>query len=401
MKPFALKLSRSLLGGALLVGLSGAVCAQDTDAARKELDAAREELRLAAKKVADLSRSAGAEGNREVRRINLNRRPMLGVLLAPEDAGGVRISGVTPNGAAAKAGLKSGDRITHIDGVAISGADAASRVVETRRKLLALTADTPVRLDYLREGKAATASITPQAGNGRYAFFINRDGEVRDIDAARHGRPEEAKAMVVQRGAEGALIVNGARVEIPDIDIEDIDIPEVEIPDLSGLSEQIEMEIEHGLASAEIKQGGRRAFVFNTLSEAFRWNGLNLAAVDPKLGRYFGTDKGVLVLSAGEDLAALEAGDVILSIEGQEVNSPREAMATLRTQAAGSEVTVKYLREGKTGSVKMNVPQASAFRFPEPPAPPAPPAPPTAPTPAKAPIPPVPPAPPAPPLKPV
>ena len=44
------------------------------------------------------------------------------------------------------------------------------------------------------------------------------------------------------------------------------------------------------------------------LAEAFRWNGLNLASVDAKLGRYFGTDRGVLVLSSGPDLAGLQAG---------------------------------------------------------------------------------------------
>src|SRR3546814_7211570 len=46
------------------------------------------------------------------------------------------------------------------------------------------------------------------------------------------------------------------------------------------------------------------------LMSAFRWNGLNLATVDKQLGRYFGTDHGVLVLSNGE-LAGLHAGDVI------------------------------------------------------------------------------------------
>src|SRR3546814_9163372 len=43
------------------------------------------------------------------------------------------------------------------------------------------------------------------------------------------------------------------------------------------------------------------------LMSAFRWNGLNLATVDKQLGRYFGTDHGVLVLSNGE-LAGLQAG---------------------------------------------------------------------------------------------
>src|SRR3546814_949207 len=44
-----------------------------------------------------------------------------------------------------------------------------------------------------------------------------------------------------------------------------------------------------------------------TLMSAFRWNGLNLATVDKQLGRYFGTDHGVLVLSNGHR-AGLQAG---------------------------------------------------------------------------------------------
>src|SRR3546814_6262145 len=53
------------------------------------------------------------------------------------------------------------------------------------------------------------------------------------------------------------------------------------------------------------------------LMSAFRWNGLNLATVDKQLGRYFGTDHGVLVLSNGE-LAGLQAGDVIQRIDRSE-----------------------------------------------------------------------------------
>ena len=68
------------------------------------------------------------------------------------------------------------------------------------------------------------------------------------------------------------------------------------------------------------------------LAEAFRWNGLNLASVDAKLGRYFGTDRGVLVLSAGPDLAGLQPGDVIHKIDGSAVDSPREAMEALRAK---------------------------------------------------------------------
>src|SRR3546814_6502125 len=80
------------------------------------------------------------------------------------------------------------------------------------------------------------------------------------------------------------------------------------------------------------------------LMSAFRWNGLNLATVDKQLGRYFGTDHGVLVLSNGE-LAGLQAGDVIQRIDGKAVASPREAMAAMGAKPGGAKVTVDYLRD--------------------------------------------------------
>src|SRR3546814_5420055 len=41
-------------------------------------------------------------------------RPVIGVVLSPDEVAGVRISGMTPNGGGAKAGLQPGDRIVTI-----------------------------------------------------------------------------------------------------------------------------------------------------------------------------------------------------------------------------------------------------------------------------------------------
>lgn len=342
MKPTHSKWRRSLLGAALLAAAAPCAAAQDGGTTAKQ----------------DGPRTVIMERVRQ----SGEARPMLGVLLAPDEKGGVRISGVTPGGAAEKAGMKTGDRITHIDGVAIAGKDANQRVRDARSRLRDLSADVPVRLGYVRDGKPATIEITPQTGGRRFAFVFS--GEVGD-DLAKAVR-EAGAGIDIRSDADGVLVINGER----------IDIPKIEIPDLTGLSERISLEIERGLDDADAAGGA----VFASFSEAFRWHGLNLAAVEPKLGRYFGTDKGVLVLSAGETLAGLEAGDVILTIEGESMATPREVMAALRAKPSGSEVAIGYLRDRKTGTAKVQVPQAKAFRFPSPPpAPPASPAPPPAP----------------------
>ena len=122
---------------ALGLALAGTAIAQTapTPAQQKELDVARAELNKAAQRFAELQREYG--GTDATMRIEkrLQRKPVIGVLLAPDDAAGVRIAGVTPDSAAAAAGLKSGDRITSIDGKAINAASGSARVEQTRELL--------------------------------------------------------------------------------------------------------------------------------------------------------------------------------------------------------------------------------------------------------------------------
>ncbi|MGO4780175.1 PDZ domain-containing protein, partial [Lysobacter sp. 2RAB21] len=48
------------------------------------------------------------------------RGPQLGVILAPDDKSGVGIIAVTPGSAAAKVGLRSGDRLIAVNGAPVS-----------------------------------------------------------------------------------------------------------------------------------------------------------------------------------------------------------------------------------------------------------------------------------------
>lgn len=82
-----------------------------------------------------------------------------------------------------------------------------------------------------------------------------------------------------------------------------------------------------------------------------------LTAMHAGLEPYFGTDRGVLILrSDPEHGLDLEAGDVILSINGQAVNRPTDVMVQLVGQEAGQTITVELMRRGErmtlTGSVE-------------------------------------------------
>ena len=129
------------------------------------------------------------------------------------------------------------------------------------------------------------------------------------------------------------------------------------------------------------------------------WWGLNLATLNPDLGGYFGTDKGVLVIAADNDsLPGIKAGDVITNIAGETVNRPEDALRALRDQESGKDVAIKLLRDRKTLALNMKAPAFnSIFDMRMPPPPPAPPA---LPAPAAVPAPPAPAAPPTPPTPP-
>lgn len=346
---------------ALGLVLTGGAIAQDAPSPeqRKQLDAARADLDKAAQRFAELQRKyGGADAPFRIEK-HVLRKPVIGVLLAPDEAAGVRIAGVTPDSAAAAGGLKSGDRIVSIGGKPLKAADGAARIEEARELLGAVDAKTPVQLGYERDGKANTLSLTPKMADRVLilpddAMF---DGNVR-IFAGEDGGIE-VPSDHVRIGADRARrIAAGARRQA--------EWTAAIAPDLRRDIVRLRSECKGDDCKLP------------ALAEAFRWNGLNLASVDAGLGRYFGSDHGVLVLSTGKDLAGLEAGDVILKIAGKPVNSPREAMDALRAQPADSRVGVEYLRDRKPGNAQVSVPKALPFkiRMPMPPVPPVAPAPP-------------------------
>jgi S1-C subfamily serine protease len=112
---------------------------------------------------------------------------------------------------------------------------------------------------------------------------------------------------------------------------------------------------------------------------------LELVPLTPKLGQYFGTDKGLLVVKA--PLAAtgdrLEEGDVILTIGGRTPENPRHAFRILGSYEPKEKVRVEVLRQRKRLALDMEMPEAGPMSAP-PPAGVRPPAPPMPPPPAPA-----------------
>lgn len=83
-----------------------------------------------------------------------------------------------------------------------------------------------------------------------------------------------------------------------------------------------------------------------------------LVPLTPKLGQYFGTDKGLLVVRAPADARLkLEEGDVIVDIDGRVPASPTHALRILGSYQAGEQLKLNVLRMKKRLSFDITIPQ--------------------------------------------
>jgi PDZ domain len=341
--------------------------------AERELGAMRDQMRELSRKMADLSVKLGDVGPRSYayRYIGDPQRGMLGVVLAPAKQG-VRISGVTPGGPAEKAGVRNSDVLVAIDGKSVEHSEDAME------KLRDLKIEQSVRLTVLRDGR--NNDITVKAERREPYNFAYAFGNDLPDSAAEPG---------------------------------DMDFP---APALGhDFDKYIHEQVERAMRQAQTAELNAERIAERASSQAERalarlhistpWWGLNLASLNPDLGGYFGTDKGVLVLSADESLKELKPGDVLQQVAGERVERPEDALRLLRELPAGSEVKVQVLRQRKSLTLNMKAPEFHGIFVPRPPLPPPPPPPPpAAPVPpapvariAAPPAPPPPPAPPAPP----
>lgn len=89
-----------------------------------------------------------------------------------------------------------------------------------------------------------------------------------------------------------------------------------------------------------------------------------LVSLTAQLGRYFGTDKGLLVVRApGDSRLKLEDGDVIVDIDGRVPSSPNHAFRILGSYQAGEQLTLNVLRQKRKMSFDITIPdEPSAAR---------------------------------------
>ena len=110
---------------------------------------------------------------------------------------------------------------------------------------------------------------------------------------------------------------------------------------------------------------------------------MELISLTDRLGSYFGTSEGLLVVRApGNDELQLEDGDVILNIDGRTPSSVSHAMRILASYQAGEVVKIEVMRDQRKRTVEIELPDNRQSALPpRPPLSPVAPAPSVSPTP--------------------
>ncbi|MDJ0654338.1 MAG: PDZ domain-containing protein [Xanthomonadales bacterium] len=332
---------------AALLALAGPMYAQDSwesAEAEEEMRALQKELREAQEQLQQLNRRMNRlnpDGNRFPNR-TVNRyfsgepRPMIGIVMSQENSGrGVRLSGVTPEAPAARAGMKSGDWIVEINGESVKG----KRGLDKAYKLL---------------GKI-------EEGN-QYDFVVDRDGERIEFTVTAEVHEPTVNWNFTYSGdwpefnfEEGQFSMNLGREGL----VMDLD----EFKDFGQKFRNWQFELdEDTLKNLKRFQGTGMGGPY-LWGAGLAWSDLELTALNPKLARYFGTDEGVLVIDSELEDSSLEGGDVIIAIDGERVTRPREAMRALAEFQPGDTVDLTVVRDGREMALTQVVPEFEGNAF--------------------------------------
>ena len=366
-----------LLGSGALLAAPPASTASTTEsdaAVQQQMAALQARMNALAGRMAALSARLGDEANASTLHYFADRkRGMLGIAVSAEDHG-LHVNAVTPGGPAERAGLKAGDTITAVGGKPVGAFDASSETA-----LRTAEAGKPVELGVTREGKTLHVDVTPERMQpGDWQATVRAAQRAAEEASASVQSPEFQKS--IQQSIASAMKSASAAL------------------DRAAIARQSAAAAREGAAAAREAAVQAREHAHRWILFTSPWWGLNLTPLNPDLGRYFGTDKGVLVLSrSDEQFPELQPGDVITGIDDKPVAQPEDVQRALRGATDEQQVRMAVRRHGKTLALDMKVPARwNLLPPPPPPLPPAPPVPPNAPKVAAPPAPPTPPPPPIP-----
>lgn len=302
---------------------------------------------------------------------------------------GVRLEDVQEGGPAWDAGLRAGDVVTRVDGQSVLEPlpevvdeeelelNGAVVVARFRRLVGGLEPGEAVEIDALRDGEIRTFTVTPEAGGfdglrgaAPFVVFENDDLRVDREELERFKREMEERAREMRLRSEG-------------FEMDEEELREFE-REMEAHAEELR-ELERGLNARVFgfrspdgepawrfemphPDAGRSAFSFFGGDPCVRLlersgdeagtvrflgedclDGVEFVDLNPELASYFNApDTGVLVTEVAEEATlGLRAGDVLVALDGREVEGAEEARRVLRSYDEDEEVRLRVIREGR------------------------------------------------------
>jgi len=254
---------------------------------------AEERLAEAARQIAQLSTSNLPAIVDIERRIHMGGRVVLGITIGSDDGDGP-VEGVTVRG------------VSPGGGAAHAGLQSGDIITAVNDESL-------------------TADSSEQA-NAKLVEFMSgvEEGDVLDVDYLRNGKqasvevqPRESSMLAFAFGPGRQNYSVRVAPDMPDFDV------------------------------------SRFAWV----SDGSGWGHMEMVSLTERLGKYFGTDKGLLVVRAPDDEnLKLEDGDVIQSIDSREPKSVSHAMRILGSYQSGEQLELQIMRDKRRQTLKIKMP---------------------------------------------
>jgi predicted metalloprotease with PDZ domain len=234
------------------------------------------------------------------------RRARLGISVnmraRATDSVGAYVNSVTPGGPAAQAGIRSGDLILRLDGQSLLGGPAPG--------------------------------VEGQSGPGLKLVELAARLEPGDTIAVEYRRGPERRTTRLVTGDEPVVVYGFDSLNNPLGPQGGAQLAELE-------RRQMGMMAAPGMTLNRMPMGGGFRFSFGLAD-------VELAPVNPDLGRYFGVTEGVLVIDVPDSSTLnLKPGDVVLAVAGRQTNNPGQLLRILQSYETGEDIRFDVMRMKK------------------------------------------------------
>ncbi len=177
-------------------------------------------------------------------------------------------------------------------------------------------------------GETLTADNDSNANKMLLDFMQGvEEGDDLDVEFLRNGKSQTAELS--PRPMQGSMFAF-------DFDGNDFTVPNVQVaPHMPSFNRFLWMSGGSGLGDME------------------------LVKLTERLGSYFGTDEGLLIVRAPEnEELKLQDGDVIRSIDGREPTSVNHAMRILGSYQSGETVKIEIMRDKRKQTISIEIPDS-------------------------------------------